>query len=395
MFLAGTRVVIPQSFSATAGTGGDDRAAIQAAIDEVAGSGGGIVFLPATPSGYHVCGSLVLWGKDRSLTLLGSGPGAGGIKMLPATVCPTGAEAVLVVNVWGPVSRSRARVTIEGLRIDGAARTRYGIDIRYAVGLVIRNTVVRNSVSGSGTANIRIAAGYEYDIDHSVHLENVNDTPGAPYANNSDMPDYNFTTSGTDGRIAAVAVNARIANFHQSSGGNNDFSNAHGWGYAIPNDDHQIDGRPNYTYLVKGSATLIGSVADHFKIAGVHVSAMRDNGVDPTGGQIIGIRCMAGSGSCISLDGESAPLVGWVVVANNTERTPSPISSSGPLPPGTIVGWNVGDGLSAPTEKLSTTPSIPASSRAPCTPGMIAVETNHIYACTATNTWKRATLSPF
>ena len=44
---------------------------------------------------------------------------------------------------------------------------------------------------------------------------------------------------------------------------------------------------------------------------------------------------------------------------------------------------------------LQLTPSTPASSSAACTAGQIATDASYIYACTSTNTWKRAALSAF
>ena len=44
---------------------------------------------------------------------------------------------------------------------------------------------------------------------------------------------------------------------------------------------------------------------------------------------------------------------------------------------------------------LNTPPTTPASSSSPCTAGDIEADASYIYVCTATNTWKRAVLSPF
>ena len=44
---------------------------------------------------------------------------------------------------------------------------------------------------------------------------------------------------------------------------------------------------------------------------------------------------------------------------------------------------------------LVTTPSTPASSKAPCSVGTITTDAAYLYVCVAANTWKRATLSAF
>ncbi|MCK5043890.1 hypothetical protein KAR52_02725 [Candidatus Pacearchaeota archaeon] len=62
---------------------------------------------------------------------------------------------------------------------------------------------------------------------------------------------------------------------------------------------------------------------------------------------------------------------------------------------------NFGIGTSSPTEKLDIdsdairirTSQTPASASATGTQGMIAWDTNYIYICTATNTWKRSAIS--
>jgi hypothetical protein len=41
------------------------------------------------------------------------------------------------------------------------------------------------------------------------------------------------------------------------------------------------------------------------------------------------------------------------------------------------------------------TPGTPASSSAPCSTGALQFDSNYLYACTATNTWKRSAWSSF
>ena len=61
----------------------------------------------------------------------------------------------------------------------------------------------------------------------------------------------------------------------------------------------------------------------------------------------------------------------------------------------TVLGLSPSGGKTTVGGPLQLTPNTPASSSAACTAGQIATDASYIYACTSTNTWKRAALSAF
>lgn len=257
------------------GTGGDDSAAINAAIAAAQAPGGaGKVIFPAPLSGaYNVCADAAriqaTGATPGAILLEGNGANQVTIRAMPG--CSSGAIAYSTVYINAGYSanpKSANRIEIRNLRIDGYGLSLCPLAVDYAVGLTLRGNVIRNAKAGTtGAADMCITAGYETTIDHTNRFENVNDAGNTLYTA-STLPDYNFKTSGTDSLITAVAVNAKIAHFYNAAGGNNNYSNAHGWGYAPGNPDGQGDFRPQYSFIFEGKVTAVGAVADSFTVAG-------------------------------------------------------------------------------------------------------------------------------
>jgi hypothetical protein len=323
----------PQQFNTAAGTGGDDSAAINAAIlaaSHSTGPNAGLVRFPAPASGfYNVCADSMriqpTAGGTTSVTLRGTSSGGATIRAMPG--CASSAVTYATAYMDGSVSseniKSRAKISIENLRIDGNCISQHTFYDAYSVGLSFHNTVLRNAKSG-GEANFLQASGYETTMDSTNRLENINDTPNACYTSAAALPKYNLETYGTDSHLYPAAINAYISNYYQANGGNNDFSHAHGWGYANT-DDGQSDLRPKYNYVLLGSVTAVAYVADSFTTSGMYLSPVVSNGnYDSVGGQIIGGRCeaaVATSGQCIELDSSVSgkPAKNYVIIGNNTQ----------------------------------------------------------------------------
>lgn len=347
--------VTPQDFSLTAGNGGDDTAAIQAAINAVIAAGGGTVYFPTPSSGnYNICGgglSIVPPAYTTTeMHLEGNGEGLTSVRIAPTCAAPP-LQMLYILDGYSdfanPINtKSKARISISHLRLDGYCKATYNINNAYSVQLSIKNSVLRNVKVAAGSANYYQAGGYETSIDDTVRLENINDVGNTCYSAGS-LPDYNLKTSGTDSHYKAMAVGAKVANFYQMEGGNNDFSHSHGWGYGVPNADNQPDSRPQYNYFIRGSSTIVGAVADSFTLGGFYltnVTATGGNSLD--GGQLIGARCMGvvdANSSCITVDNTTHPLINWVISGNNTQgitTAGSPIKIIGALNASTVIRDN-------------------------------------------------------
>lgn len=331
------------------GSGDDDAPAINAAIAAActAPNDAAVVYFPMPSSGYYNVASDTVRVPNTCVgSLRLSGPASGGATIRTK---PTGAGGAALFSTmylqgttFATLPKSSIKIVIENLRIDGWCLSQHNLDVSYAVALTIRNSVFRNAATGG--SNVRIENGYETDMDGSNRIENINDSGHACYTTVADMPDYNLHTTGTDSNLAPFAVGAKVANYYQAHDGNNNFSGAHGWGYTLPNADGQIDSRPEYNFLIRGSATIIGAVADSFLTSGFYVTPILDDAsVSQIGGQLIGNRCMtavATSGQCIELDSSVSALKYWAVIGNNTQG----IGNSGSNPikiDGSLDGSNI------------------------------------------------------
>jgi hypothetical protein len=355
--------VTPQDFSLTAGNGGDDTAAIQAAINAVIAAGGGTVYFPTPSSGnYNICGAGLQIVPPAYTTseihLEGNGEGQTSVRIAPSCASVP-LQMIYILDGFSdfanPVNtKSKARISISHLRLDGYCKATYNINDAYSVGLSIKNSVLRNVKVASGAANFYQSGGYESSLDNSVRLENINDAGNTCYSAGS-FPDYNLRVLSSDNHYHAMAVGAKIANFYQMLGGNNDFSHSHAWGYGVPNPDNQPDSRPQYNYYIRGSSTIVGAVADSFTTGGFYLTNVTsDGGNSVDGGQLIGARCMgvvdAGT-SCIVIDNTTYPLVNWVIADNNTQGITTagkPIKIIGALDPTTVVRDNTWSLASTP-----------------------------------------------
>jgi hypothetical protein len=284
------------------GTGGDDQPAIQAAVNAVlANAGGGTVIFPVPPSGtYNVCTDSIRINNTsgHAITLRGVTSGASAISILPG--CGSPPAQVIYINVSDAVTKSKGRVLLDNLRIDAYCLANYGVNSDFTVGMTFTNVVVRNSVAGTGNANVRLGSGYEFYAAKSVRFENINDTGHTCYSTPATFPDYNlFIDQATDARVSAVAVGAFVANFYQAAGGANHFIASHGWGYPSSNGDSQVQSRPQYNYWLKGPATLDAAIGDQPLTAGVRteIGTSSNDGVvaigynlnGPTEASVIGV----------------------------------------------------------------------------------------------------------
>ena len=77
--------VTPQDFNATAGSGGDDAAAIQAAVNAIIANGNGVLYFPKPSAGaYNICSANISVSVvGGSITFLGGGPGGWPVRILP------------------------------------------------------------------------------------------------------------------------------------------------------------------------------------------------------------------------------------------------------------------------------------------------------------------------
>lgn len=269
----------PQDFNPTAGSGGDDSAALNAAVaaaGKAASPHTGHLYLPAPPSGYYnVCADSfrpqAVANGIASLVIEGASAGRATIRAKPG--CSSAAVKFATVYIegegFGESVKSATKLTLENVRIDGSCISRYTVYNAYTVGLTFRSSVLRNAAGGNG-ANYFQKGGYETSMDNSNRLENVNDVGQDCYQTPADLPDYNLWIASSDNQIGAVAVDARIANFYASHGGNNHFIGAHGWGYP-GGGDNQPNLRPEYNFLLEGNQVLIGTVGDQPRVAGIRL----------------------------------------------------------------------------------------------------------------------------
>jgi hypothetical protein len=288
----------PQDFNVTAGSGRDDSAALNAAVlaaSKSTGPNAGRVYLPSPSSGYYnVCADSFRpqTVANGAASLVIEGPASGGATIRAMPGCTNGAVSFATMYIegqaFGEHVKSGTKLTFENVRIDGYCLSRYTVYNAYSVGLTFRNSVLRNAATGKG-ANYYQRSGYETSIDNSNRLENVNDPAHTCYNTSADLPDYNLWVAGTDNQFGVVAVDAKIANYYASSGGNNHFIGTHGWGYP-GGTDAQPNLRPQYNYLLEGNQVLIGTIGDQPTVASVRLqNTISDNsGAIITGHTITG-----------------------------------------------------------------------------------------------------------
>lgn len=353
--------VTPQDFNATAGSGGDDAAAIQAAVNAIIANGNGVLYFPKPSAGaYNICSANISVSVvDGSITFLGGGPGGWPVRILPGCASPP--NQIFYVNSYDPVTRSRARVTFRDMRIDGYGLSLYGVYDDYSVGLTIDNSVIRNSKAGG--ANFRQVTGYETHISPSVRLENVNDAGNTIYTNPWDFPAFNLLTSATDGTFDGFAVGAFIANYAALNGGENKFR-GHGWGYAAGNDDSQVASQPWYTFLTSGMQHLIHPTGDQPLVSMVRAQVVAGAGQvkviaqvvsGGTGGTpgYVSFTGTTGTGTKLSgvgLVDSTGALRGPVIITghgqytvNPTNLSNEPITGTG-VPAGAAISITMGSG---------------------------------------------------
>lgn len=279
--------ITPQDFDSNAGNGGDDSAAINAAIKVAAlgtNNSSGLVYFPFPPSGsYNICAAHITRpsGAPNSVTLLGSASGGKAtIRIMPNCKAPPNELIFDPSSNYPPIgTKSAARMRLENLRLDGYCLAKHILTIGYDPGFSSTNVVYRNAATKG--SNIYIQQGYQYQFDGSNLAENVNDSDHVCYKATHDLPAYNVETAGTDSNFEIIGVGAQIANFFQRSGGNNHFNASHGWGYATKNHDGQVDSRPMYNYLLRGNAILTSAVGDQPKISAIRMQVVpKQNQVD-------------------------------------------------------------------------------------------------------------------
>jgi hypothetical protein len=338
-------------YGASVGTGGDDSAAINAALQDAcaytqtnpAAKTCKIIF-PEPPSGaYNVCASpITLPGQWSSVMLQGTGA-APKIRILPG--CTSGIQAVVYQSLFTGDS-SASRLSIDNLTLDGYCIAPYSLYIGYTVGAQITRSVFRNAKAGAGNANIYIGGGYENSIDKSNRAENVNEPNHACYNSSSDLPDYNLSVRSSDSWYGLVAIDAKIANYYQANGGSNHFADAHGWGYVgnfPPYSSSNL--APQYTFLVVGNADINGAVLDSPQAAGIYLKGGNDNNGNPTNfsGALVSGTYMFGAASgapAVLLD---PSLTNATIVGNGWGNLTSAVSTVSGGISSTIVIANNGD----------------------------------------------------
>ena len=337
-------------FNAAAGAGGDDSAAINAAISELTTLGGGALFFPTPPSGaYNICASTINLPLTVSLLMRGASAQTT-IRVLPGC----GSPPASVLTEGNATGNSYARIRLENLRLDGYCLAAHDLDVGYARGLSAENVVFRNvaPISGDGGSNIRIRnstqngtigqggwASFELRIGASNLVENVNDSGHSCYSSNTALPSYNLEMWGTDSDFTGlVAVNANLANFYEGAGGgDNHFGeNTHGWGTTPPSL------QPQYTYWLYGGSTINGAVADHFAVAGVRLSGIGAivHGLQfyPTSSTLIGVLLDASAKNATITDNQ----LEWF------SPTTQIVQTGGVIDPTNIIQNNTGGVTSAP-----------------------------------------------
>lgn len=255
--------VLNHAYGSNTGMGGDDSTAINAAISAAVADGSGTVVFPTPPSGfYNVCANHVTRpsGTPNNLTLIGTGSGNGGIRILPGCASPPNEVVYDLSSNYGSLAtKSAARMSIQNLRIDAYCLAPHALTINYDPGFSSFNTVYRNAKNvydsnGYVASDILILGGYEYSIDASNRAENVNDSGHACYSVPSDFPAFNVHTYGTDSQLNLVMVGAEFAGLSQEAGGANILTGAHSWGYVSGNADGQAVSQPVVNFYLRGIA---------------------------------------------------------------------------------------------------------------------------------------------
>ena len=324
-------------YGASVGTGGDDSAAINAAISQAINVGIGLVLFPLPPSGaYNVCADAIRIATDAlpvSLTLRGLNPGGVPIRALSGCNSPAVLTSTVFVETgYTPLPKSKNKLVIEGLRIDGNCISRFPLNVSFSIGLTMRNTVVRNARPGSKgkvgadmTANVRVAGGYENDLDRTVLIENLNEKGQSCYTNATALPDYGLWNSGTDSKFNPVVISVQLSGIYQDKGGNNDYSGSHVWGYSQGNLDGQPDLRPQYGYILDGRFKALGAVADSASVSGFWLR----NTINDSGGSILAGSQLVGpipaGATGIKIDGE---VRNTIVAFNNLTSVPNSPTSA-------------------------------------------------------------------
>lgn len=285
-FLDGGASVL--DFGPFVGTGGDDSAALNAALRASCAytqtnpaAKTCKLILPEPPSGaYNVCASpITLPGYWSSVMIQGTGA-APKVRVLPG--CTSGIQAV-IYQALNTGDSSAARLHIDNLTLDSYCIAPNNLYLGYVVGAQITRSIFRNVKGGAGNSNIVIGGGYENNIDKSNRAENVNEPGHTCYNSQSDLPDYNLITRSSDSWYGLAAVDAKIANYYNANGGNNHYADAHGWGFtgAFP---PYASGNlaPKYTFLIVGNADINGAVLDSPQVAGVFLKGGNDTNGNPT-----------------------------------------------------------------------------------------------------------------
>lgn len=338
-------------FGPLVGTGGDDSAAINAALQAAcaytqtnpAAKTCRVVF-PEPPSGsYNVCASPVtLPGYWSSVSLQGTGA-APKIRVLPG--CTSGITSV-VYQALNTGDSSAARLHIDNLTLDGSCLAKYNLYAGYVVGMQVTRTIFRNVAKGDG-ANVWIGGGYENNIDKSNRAENVNDQgKAACYNSQADLPDYNFYTKSSDSWYGLVAINARVANYFNANGGNNHYADAHGWGFTGAFPPYAASNlAPQYTFVSIGNVDITNAVMDAPQVAGIYLKGGLDTNGNPTSASFAQVIATSMFGSpagtpAVLLD---TGLTNAVIVGNGWSNQTSAVATvSGAISP-TITIANNGD----------------------------------------------------
>ena len=325
----------PMDFNASAGTGGDDSTAINAAISAIDSgpSSAGRLLLPPPPSGYYnVCAAPVTIPGDALALTIDGGNGnvnaARGtiIRILPACASPPSSVLYVPSNYWGQLS-------LQKVTLDAWCLAAHDLDDEHSVHFTSRDVVYRNAATGG--SNIYIASGYENNIGESNYAENVNDYGHVCYSSASAMPNYNLDDTASDSNFdGLIGVDAYVANFILRSG-NLHMARSHGWGY--PSDPvASVDLRAQYTYETYYWTSLVDCFADNFKTAAIAVHG--------DGANIIGCGTVAPATGASGVVIDSG-LKNVVVIGNHFDslgNTALGVVQNGTADPSTIVFGNTG-----------------------------------------------------
>ena len=247
----GTGWLTPMDFDATAGSGADDSAAINAAIAALAKNGahGGTLLLPPPPSGYYnICASPIVVAGNLNLRIEGAmaGSGASGgtvVRIRPDCATPPTGVLITRADYWG-------RLRLEDLTLDAWCLAAHDLFAERLVRGSAQNVVFRNAASGG--SNVYIAAGYEDSIGHADLIENLNDYGHSCYAEASALPRYGLQMNGSDSQFdGLVVVDAEIAGFFLPNGGGSIFTGAHAWGFLSDPVSH-VDLRSQWGFISYG-----------------------------------------------------------------------------------------------------------------------------------------------